>query len=298
MASWVFKKTTTRRYKNSKAGLAFIMPAIFWLSLFVYVPLIMALVRVFQNYQTHEFVGFENFDYVLKTPTFINSFKNVLFYTVVITVLMVVLSFSFASLINKIRSKKVSGSVKAFIYLPNLMSGVIVAIIFNLFINTGFGLFAAIRAANNKYPIDFANEGIWPYLAIIIPTLWIGIGYNTLVMLAGRLNVPKEYYEAAEIDGANWFQKLIYITLPSMKNYFILVITTQITGNLQMLEIPMWITGGSEKTMTPCLYLFNTFRDSGRSPNVAIAGALIIMVIISIINIIAFSLLHSKKGDE
>ena len=287
-----------KKYKYAKQGMAFVLPAVCWIFLFVYIPLIMALFRVFQNYQTHEFVGFENFDYVLKTPAFINSFKNVLIFTVVITFLMVILSFLFASLLASIKYKKLTSAVKTFIYIPNLMSGVIVAIIFNLLLNTGYGLFACLRSMNGKYPIDFSNDGIWPYLAIIIPTLWIGLGYNTLIMLAGRLNIPKEYYDAAEIDGAGWFDTLIHITIPSMKNYFILIITSQIIGNLQMLEIPMWITGGNDKTMTPNLYLFNTFRDSGRSPNVAIAGSLIIMVIIATINIIAFSILHSKKGDE
>ena len=299
MVVFVVKKHTSLKYQYGKAGYAFIGPAILWISVFVYVPLIMAIIRVFQDYNTHEFVGWENFDYVLKTPTFVNSFKNVIIMTLIITFLMTFLSFGFASLISKVTNEKVAGVIKAVIYLPNLLSGVIVCILFNLLINEGYGLFAALRVANGEWPIKFSTEGLWPYISIIIPSLWVGIGYNTLVMLAGLLNVPKEYYEAARIDGANSWQILWHITLPNMKNYFVLIISSQITSNLQMLEIPMWITGGGplEKTMTPTLYLFNTFRDSGRSPNVAIAGALIIMVLVATLNIISFKILHHKKSE-
>ncbi len=292
-------KVNNYQRKKERPGYYFILLSIVWVTIFVYVPLIMAVVRVFQDYNTGEFIGFENFDYVLKTPTFINSFKNVIVLSLIITILMTIFSFGFASLINKVTNEKVAGITKALIYIPNLMSGVIIAIIFNLLINEGIGLFAAIRVANDKWPIKFTTDGIWPYISIIVPTLWVGIGYNTLIMLAGLLNVPKEYYEAAKLDGANSWHLFVNITLPNMKNYFILVISAQITGNLQMLEIPMWITGGGplEKTMTPTLYLFNTFRDSGRSPNIAIAGALIIMIIIVTMNIISFRLIHSKKAE-
>lgn len=286
--------------KQQRKGYIFILPAMIGLLVFVYIPLGMSLVRVFQDYNTHEFVGFEHFDYVLKTPTFTGAFKNVTIMTVIITFLMVIISFLFAMLLAKVKRQKFLNLVKSLIYLPNLLSGVIVTILLNMLINEGYGLFAALRIADGKWPIKFTTDGIWPYVSIIIPSLWVGLGYNTLVMLAGILNIPKEYVEAAQIDGANVFDILKKIYLPCMRNYFVLVITSQITGNLQMLEIPMWVTGGGplNKTMTPSLYLFNSFRDSSRSPNVAIAGSLIIMVLIVVMNLISFSVLHSKKLED
>ncbi len=299
-AKQIEKKDRRFRYRRGRVGYLFILPAILWMSLFTYVPLFMSINRVFRDYNTQAFVGWEHFDYVFKTPTFVDSFKNVLLFTAILTVSMVIFSFLFAALVKKVTNAKLAGAIKAVVYLPNLLSGVIVTIIFNMLINEGYGLFAALRIANGQWPIKFTTEGIWPYVSIIVPTLWVSLGYNTLVMLAGMLNIPKEYYEAAKIDGANAWVMLWKITIPNMRNSFILILTAQITGNLQMLEIPMWITGGGpvNKTMTPALYLFNSFRDSGRSPNVAIAGALIIMVLIAFLNLISFSLLHSKKSED
>lgn len=293
-------KHTNLYNKQQRQGYAFVLPAMVGLGMFVYIPLFMALVRVFQDYNTHAFVGLEHFDYVLKTPTFVNSFKNVTIMTLVITFLMVTISFIFALLLSKVKKARLQNFVKSVIYLPNLLSGVIVTILLSMLINEGYGLFAALRVANGQWPIKFTTDGIWPYVSIILPSLWVGLGYNTLVMLAGILNIPKEYIEAAKIDGANAFTVLKKIYLPCMRNYFVLIITAQITGNLQMLEIPMWITGGGplNKTMTPSLYLFNTFRDSGRSPNVAIAGSLVVMALIVVLNLISFSILHSKKLED
>ena len=90
------------------------------------------------------------------------------------------------------------------------------------------------------------------------------------------------------------------VTIPCMKNYFILTLVSLITSTLQMLEIPYLITGGGplEKTLTPALYLFKSFRDAGRPQNVTIAGALMIMVLTVVTNVIAFSLIKSGKTEE
>ena len=119
-------------------------------------------------------------------------------------------------------------------------------------------------------------------------------------MYAGLMNVPRQYYEAAALDGAGPLRRMFNITIPGMRNYFILMLVNLITGTLQMMEIPYLITGGGplEKTLTPALYLFNSFRDAGRSQNVTIAGALLIMVLTVLMNVIAFRMIRSQKSEE
>ena len=166
--------------------------------------------------------------------------------------------------------------------------------------NYGGGLLTSISISLGKEPISFQTQGLWPYVCIIIPTLWGGFGYNSLVMYAGLMNVPRQYYEAAALDGAGPLRRMFNITIPGMRNYFILMLVNLITGTLQMMEIPYLITGGGplEKTLTPALYLFNSFRDAGRSQNVTIAGALLIMVLTVLMNVIAFRMIRSQKSEE
>ncbi len=293
------KKKDSFKYRSQGTGYLLILPAFLLLSIFAYVPLIMAVFRSFSDYNTGKWNNFENYDYILKTPTFTQSFKNVVIFTLIIIVAQVVLSFFFAYVLKSIQTK-VANAIKIIIYIPCIISGVVTSIIFLFMLNYGGGLFTSILLSLDKDPIAFVTEGYWPVLCILLPTFWLGFGYNVLVMYAGLLNVPKSYYEAAKIDGANIFQQIIYVTIPNMKNTFILMIVNLTTGTLQMMDIPLLITAGGPDymTMTPALYLYNSFRDPLRSQNVTIAGALLIMIVIVAINAIAFKLVRSNKSGE
>ena len=135
---------------------------------------------------------------------------------------------------------------------------------------------------------------------VIVPTLWLGFGYNSLVMYAGLLNIPKDYYEAATLDGAGWWRKLLKITLPGMTNYFLLTIVGLLTGALTMFDIPFLMTGGGplETTLTPVLYLFNNYRNVLQSSSVTIAGAILVMLIVGTLNAVVFFGVQSKVSDE
>ena len=275
-----------------------IIPAFIILIIFNTVPLGMALVRSFQDYSTKKFAGFQNFRLIFADPVFIKSFENVLLLGAVCLVLTIVISFFFAHLIIRL-PKKFGNIIKILIYIPCILSGVVVSVLYTFLMNYGGGLFTSILVSLGLKPIAFMKEGLWPYVCIIVPTVWGGLGYNTLVMMAGLLNIPSTYYEAAEIDGANKAQQMFYITIPCLKNFFVLLIVNLVTGYMQMLEYPYLITGGGpdNKTITPSLYLFQSFRDSAKTPNVTIAGALIILIIIMSINGIVFVTIRSRKTE-
>ncbi len=293
------KKKSNFKYRDAKYGYAMVSIAVLLLLVFAYIPLVMAVVRAFQDYSTGKFVGFDNFDYILKTPSFIKSFKNVLLFTGIIVVAQMVLSFFFASVLKAI-SIKVANAIKVICYIPCLISGVVASIMYMFILNYGGGLITSILVSLDMDPIAFTTEGYWPILCVLMPTFWLGFGYNTLVMYAGLVNIPKTYYEVAEIDGANFWQRNRFVTLPYMKNIFILVLVNLITGTLQMMDIPYMITHGGplEMTLTPSLYLFNSFRDTGRPQNVTIAGALLVMILIVTVNIIAFKIIKSEKMED
>ena len=187
------------RYRDWKTGLLMLLPAFVILFIFGTIPLIMAVYRSFQDYNTGLFVAFQNFSMVLSDVTFVQSFGNVFLMGAVCVVLMMSLSFLFAHLILKL-PKKFGGIVKILIYIPCIISGVVTAIIYTFLMNYGGGLFTSILLSLGLDPIAFTKEGIWPYVCIIVPTVWGGLGYNTLIMLAGLLDIPKTYYEAAQLS--------------------------------------------------------------------------------------------------
>ena len=119
-------------------------------------------------------------------------------------------------------------------------------------------------------------------------------------MYAGAIGIPESYYEAAMLDGANAFHRLWYITLPGMKNYFILTIINLASGTLMMFELPMMVTGGGpvNKTMTPILYIYNTFNDFTVDSNIVIAGAILVAILICAINVVIFRIIRSEKSMD
>ena len=95
--------------------------------------------------------------------------------------------------------------------------GICASVIFNLLINYGGGLFTSLLIDAGKDPIAFAVEDKWPYIIIIAITIWMTFGYQTLIMYAGLLQIPKSLYEAASIDGASGWQIFWKITFPHLR---------------------------------------------------------------------------------
>ena len=289
-----------KKFKISKRVLTpylMIVPALLGMLIFVVIPLVLAVVRSFQDSLTNEFT-WGNYVYVLTSDAFIKSFRNVLIIAGALIVLQTVSSFFFAILLTKI-PKRLNYIVRLLIYIPNLIAPVLVSIIFSSLINPGGSLFATWMYEAGMLPINFTIDGAWPWVIIIFAALWGGFGPTVLMMYAGIISIPKSYYEAASIDGAPKAAQLFRITIPAMRNVFILSLVGQITSGLQMLEIVMFMTGGGplEETLTPALYLFNLFS-SPNCTNYAIAGSILVMIIIVGLNCITFSVIKTRGSED
>lgn len=289
-------------YRNKWYGYAMLAPGFILLTIFVMVPFAIALYRSLTDYYAYnnniKFVWFDNYIRILQDDSFFKSLGNVVSMTLIYAIIMVIITFAFAHVIKKL-SPRLASMTKIICYVPFLISGIVLSIIF-LFIFSNNGLINAIRVNNEMDRIVFNQDGIWPYVLIILPMIWGGFGYNALVMLAGLLNIPKDYYEAAEIDGANSWQKLTRITIPNMKNYFVLIIINLITGGLQMFELPLMMTGGGplEKTLTPVLFIFLQKQNPSLQECEIMAGSILIMIPIALINILVFKVIKSEKSMD
>jgi ABC-type sugar transport system permease subunit len=283
-------------------GLFMILPAIGLLGVFVIVPLIMAIYRSFFDYvagQDSVFVGWQNYVVMVQNENFRKSILNVITFSALITVIQVTISFFFANILTRVKGK-LGVFCRTIIYLPYLLSGIVVAVIFTLLTTYNGGIINSIVEGLGGDPIAFMNDVFWSPASIIVPTIWIGFGYYTLVMYSGLINIPKDYFEAAAIDGAGFFQTIRYVTIPCMKNYFVLLIVTLIVVNLQMFEIPMIMTNGqpANQTMTPVLYLIHSRANGNISDSEITAASLLIMLIILVINSTVFYLFRTPKNRE
>ena len=293
-----FKKLDKKR-QESITGLLMIAPAVILLIIFVFVPLGMAIYRsLFETVNgATEFVGIKFYLRTLENEQFLRSIINVLVFAVIITALQIVLSFLFANVLVRIKGR-FGVFARTIIYLPYLLSGVVVSVIFTLLTYYNGGVLNSIIESFGGDPIAWKNDDFWAPVSIIIPTLWIGFGYTTLVMYAGLTNIPKDYYEAADIDGAGFWKKMFSISIPCMKNYFILLVVTNIVGNLQMYEIPMIMTDGTENVITPVFYIMLNRSKGDISDSQITALAILVMVIILIINSFVFYFFRDKEAKR
>lgn len=288
--------------ERKEMPLAYLMlaPAFVCLSLFVIIPVIMAAQKSLYEwsfYTESVYVGFNNFRIILVNEFFITAITNVLKFVVVLVPLSLMTTFAFALTLKRL-SPRATNLVKSAIYVPGIIAGIIISTVFSVVYNYRAGLLNQLIMSLGGKRVAFLNHPVWSFWSVVLTTLWSGLGGGTILMYAALMSIPDTYYEAAAIDGAGPFRRMLHITIPQMKNILILQTISGVSGTLQMLEMPMFLTGGGplNKTLTPMLYIYNNFRDRTKTMGYTIAGALLILIVIALINSFVFALVRSEKS--
>ena len=288
--------------RDSVTAYLMIAPAFALLCVFVIAPLFMALRYSFFNvsfYLDSTFIGLNNFRMILRTALFRQSLLNAIKFVLILIPSTLILGFLAANALVGL-PRKFSSAVKTAMYIPGVVAAIAVGLIFNFIFNFNAGIINQTLKSLGMSKIAFYNTEFTATLSICSVSLWIGLGGTVILMYAARLNIPIEYYEAASIDGAGSLSKMLKITIPQMKNIFVLVCIGSTTATLQMFDLPyiMTLGGPVNKTLTPMLYLYNNYRDANKTIGYTVAGALILMVIISVVNGVVFTVIKSEKSLE
>lgn len=293
--------STARRSRDVRIALAMLAPALILLGIFVIWPLINAWQVSFYRWSFYEdsvFVGLDNFRIVLTDPKFFASVVRGLVFAAVVVPTQMIVAFMFASL-TKTMGRRMATVLKISIFIPTTISFVIAAIVFTLIYQLRRGIlnwFVGFFGVDDQAWIGNAETALY---ALSVPAIWIGIGIASLIMLASLLDIPESYYEAAELDGANWFQQTWYVTLPMLKNIILYLSIVGYVATLQQVDLPLVMTQGgpADSTLLPNLLLFNHFRND-TYVSYSIAGALVMLVVLGSISIVIFRLLPSEKAVD
>lgn len=289
-----------RKRRKPDNGFAHLMllPLLIMLGIFVIWPAIRAAYLSFFDwsfYQESSFVGWKNFNNVLTDPYFWDSIQLGLRFVLMTVPFQLTIAFLFASLASSV-SRRIAAFLKVSIYIPAIISGVITSVVFALIYNYSGGL---LNAVVNLFGIPdqaWLGDPRWALIAIAVPAVWLGTGLTSLIMLAGMVDIPEVFYEAASIEGANWWQKTVYITIPQLKNIFLYLLVTGTMGAIQQFELPLVMTGGGpmRQTELPNLFIFNHFRGDAYV-GYSIAAALLLGVVIGSISAVIFKIVNSEK---
>ncbi|MBN8880740.1 MAG: sugar ABC transporter permease, partial [Salana multivorans] len=275
-----------------------LLPAVALLGVFVVWHAVWAGVLSFPDwsfYQPAEWVGWRNYYNVLTDPLFGQAIVRGLKFVAMTVPAILLLAFFFASLVVSV-GRKAADVLKVSIYIPPIISGGIASILFVMIYDYSGGLLNWVLGWFGVDAIAWLGDPSTALPAIAVPAIWLGLGIPSLIMVAAMLDVPNEYYEAAAMEGANWWQKTFFITLPQMKNVSLYLIVTGIVGAIQQFELPLVMTGGGplNSTTLPNLFIFNHFRND-LNVGYSIAAALLLFLVLGSISALVFRFINSER---
>lgn len=296
-------KRPRRRTRGNRIAYLLIGPMVLLLGVFAIYPLLYAVylsTYELSFYLDPEFVGLQFYEDVITSKHFWNAVWVGIKLAVLVVPPLMVLSFLIASLIKSV-GRRLASFLKTTIYIPTVVSAVVTAIVFGFMYRVDGGLINGVMAWFGAAPVTFLADPGRALPAIAAPAIWMGVGVSTLIMLAGMLDIPESYYEAARLEGANGFQQMVHITVPLMKNVILFLFVTGTIGAIQQVELPLLMTGGGplDATMTPNLYIFNQFRNpTPYSTSYSLTAALLLLVVLGGVTALIFRLIRSEKAVD
>lgn len=208
-----------RRFKKYTPLYLMMIPCVAYLIINNYVPM-MGIIAAFKSFKVSmgllgsPWVGFKNFEYLLKSRDAGIIIRNTFFYNVAFIIINNLIGIFFAILITDIKSTRLKRMYQSSILLPFTISMVIVSYIVFAFLSQQNGMLNNTIFKNN--PIQWYNDPRWWPFILVIVNCWKGVGYGTLIYIAGISAIDKSLYEAAAIDGAGKWKQITNITIPSL----------------------------------------------------------------------------------
>lgn len=285
--------------KQNALGYLFLSPALILLVIFLLIPIGMMFYYAFTDYylltpDARQFVGLDNFKKLMSDPIFKQSIWNTAKFVVWIIPVQLGAALGMALIVNKQRKGNIFFKVAFF--APVVMSLVVISILWLYLLNPNEGLINALLNKIGIASMPFLKSPKQAMYTIVFVSAWQGAGYQMLLLLGGMQNIPKDVYEAAELDGFTKFQQFRYITMPLLKPTVIFVLLTTLISAFKLIVQPMVMTQGGpmNSTMTMVYYIYQTgFTDRlvGYSSSIA-------LIFTTMIGLITIAQRKITKEDE
>ncbi len=174
----------------------------------------------------YQFVGFANYRRMFADPLFLRSLRVTFTYVVMLVPSLYVAGLGLALLVQ--RSSIANGVFRSIFFLPQMVSLVVVGLIWSFLLLDKIGLVSRAASVLGAGGISWLGDPRWALLSIVVVSVWFLMGFYMLIFLGGLQDIPKEYYEAARLDGARPLAAFRYITLPLLKptSFFVLLVST------------------------------------------------------------------------
>jgi multiple sugar transport system permease protein len=245
----------------------FLLPSLIGFLAFTFLPVLASLILSFVEWNlvsTPEFVGLDNYTRALRDPMFGRVLKNTVVYTLGTVPTSMALSLALALALNqKIRGVKL---FRGLFYLPVVAPMVAVAMVWRWLYSTDFGVINYLLSLVGLSAIPWLTSTRWAMPAVIIMSIWKGLGYGMVIYLAGLQGIPQHLYDAASVDGANIWQRFRHVTLPMLSTTTFFVMVTSVISSFQVFgQVYIMTRGGPANASSTVVYYiyqngFESFR--------------------------------------
>ena len=247
-------KKGKKEYSDNLAGFIMSSPAIILLVAFLIIPIIYTIYYSFFTYQVVrpdniKFNAIGNYVKLFHDENFYVALKNTVYFTVIVVPVQCTLALVLALMVSS--KKKGVAIFRTLYYSPQITSMVIIAVLWTILYNSNAntGLINAFLKSIGMQPIDFLNNPKTAMNSIIFMSAWQGAGYQINA-------IPTEQYEAASVDGADWFAKLIYVTIPGLINTIKYVLMITLIQAMKLFTQPYIMTKGGPRNATKTLVFY------------------------------------------
>lgn len=279
------------RFKKHFWGYMFLLPAVVIFIMFLWVPIAKGALYSFYNIdfvKGNTFVGWDNYARVFHDPDVWTAVKNTLYYMLLTLIIGFWVPIVASIAISELR--RFQGFARIAAYLPFVVPGVVLYGMWRWMYDP-VGPINGMLSWFGVDPVSFISDSKWSMIAIVFMETWQQFGSAMLIYLAGVLSIPRDWYEAAEIDGAGVWNRIRYITLPSMRSLIVLMLILQIVGTSQSYQSQLALLDGgpNNATLTYALLIVKyafTRLDYGT----ATAMGMLMFVVLSLVGIIQYKL--------
>ena len=248
--------------QDAATAWVFALPALLGLLCFVLLPFVLALLLSFTNLRLGsplptEFMGLTQYQRIFADSAFLHALKNNTLFALIVVPLQTGLALMLALLINQ----PLRGMVgfRTLFFMPVVFPLSLVSVVWILLFAPGAqGTINSVLefvSLGNWQPRDFLHDTAWALPAITLTSIWQGVGFQMVILLAALQSIPAELYEAAKVDGANKWQQLLFITLPQLRNalIFVVLVTTILAFRL-FDQVQIMTQGGPQHATTTVMY--------------------------------------------
>ncbi len=233
---------------------------------------------------TKIFVGLGNYlNLITSDAVFLIAIKNNILWTVLSLVLTITTALCLAMILNQnFRGRTV---FRGIFYFPYILSGIVVALMWSWIYHPQLGFLNSLLDSIGLHRLQkgwLSEPGI-AFFAVFVAALWQAVGAPMVLFLAGLQTIPKEMYESTKIDGASSWQTFAYVTIPLLKETFVIVVATTLISSMKVFDIIFAMTGGgpaqSTQTLTTWMYM-QTFTFANIGTGTAISWILVVVVML------------------